>query len=770
MNTGKQINAMVFVLFLVLIVVGAYTIWDPFRSADAADAQLAKTADFGAQTFERNCRLCHGDRGEGPPTSGRLASAIPLNTDTLQGIDNGVFDQAKKNDAYKRITNTIMCGRVGTQMPTWGVNNGGTLSDEQIRQLAVLITEGRWDLVEEHSDNTDAMTTNHAKVDADGGTFAADATDLNVSNAGAFSLGQYVRIGEERLRVLPKEVLIERGVDGTEAVDHDRGTQILVDGQPVRRNQTPTLRDGQIVLLGGAQESLAEPITKDGTALPVGDNRGFDAGDILQLDDEHVRVTGITTGIPSTGVVVAKEFRREPKKIFVSGAGDITEGDLIRIDSEPMTIKSVGEAGTGVKLDEDTTSASNVVSVEDARFLRKGYQFNVGDEWMQVIGAVDTGQTVDAVIGRAQSTLSVSGTLGIEQGMLIRIDGELLKVTQIIRPARAQIKRGQDGTTVAEHAAGTSILKLAAKDAEDQTPADSGQATLDAVSADGYLMSLTGIAKVNVGDKYKLDDETIEVAAVDPAIVRIQRGVRHTDVAEHTRRSSIFVGNYLNVTRGINGTGAADHSAGDEIILTQFGVKRAVGVKPAEHAKNAELFQGNHLTVARGVKATEPSEHKSGDLVRNFPPAPDGPPTTGLGISICGQKEASAPSTPGDGGPTATPPVGATSVSVSLDEFKITVDPASASGAIVFQVTDDGTTAHNFRLVKTDLASDQLPVASNKVDESKVDVLAESNGDLNSGATQTVSPSAALEAGNYVLICNVTGHYKLGMYAAFTVQ
>ncbi len=766
MNTGKQINAMVIVLFVTLIVIGAYTIWDPFRSVDAEDAQLEKSADFGAQLFERNCRLCHGDRGEGPPSAGRLDAAVPLNTDALQGIENGVRNLSKKDAAYKRITNTIMCGRVGTQMPTWGASQGGTMNEEQIKQLAVLISEGRWDLAEEHSDATDAKATNNAKVDVEGGTFTADDTDLVVSNAGAFTLGQYIRIGEERLRVLPKEVLVERGVDGTEAVDHKRGTRILLEGEPVARNQSPTLRDGQIVLLGGATESLAEPITAEDTALPVGDNSGFEAGDILQLDDEHVRVTGITTGIPSTGVFVAKAFRREPKKIFVTGAGDIQEGDLIRLDSEPMEVRGAGEAGTGVEMDEDTTSVSNAVSVEDARFLRRGYEFRVGDEWMEVISAIETGQTVDATIGRAQSTLSVSGTQGIDQGMVIRIDAELLKVTQIIRPARAEIERQQDGA--AAHDAGTSLLKAIEQVEGQPAPDDStGQELLAALDANATTMTITGTAKINVGDTYKLDDETITVTDVTPAILRIQRGVQKTEVAEHGRRSSIFVGNYLNVMRGINGTSASDHSKGDEIILTQLSVKRAVGVKPAEHAKNAEIFQGNHLTVARGVKSTEPGEHKSGDLVRNFPTAPEGPATTGVGISICGQSEVDAPSTPG--GPTATPDAGATTVDVMLDEFSVTVDPTSgAAGPVSFAVANAGGSLHNFRVIKSDLAPDALPVASNKVDEDQLDVIASSSGNIAAGADQAVS--ATLEAGDYVLICDVPGHYRLGMYAAFTVE
>src|ERR1700694_5886172 len=306
MNTGKQINAMVAVLFLVLIAMGAYTIWDPFRSADAAGKQVEKTADFGAQTFERNCRVCHGDTGQGGQAGGRLPGALPLNRDDLQGINNGVFDPALKAAAFKLVTNTITCGRVGTKMPTWGASQGGTLNDEQIRQLATLITEGRWDLVQKHVDATDATTTAAAKVDVSGGTFSADATNLGVDNAGAFTLGQYVRIADERLRVLPKEVLVERGIDATTAADHIRGTQVLRGGQPIIRNPVPTLRDGRIVALGGAKESLAEPVLKDDKALPLGDNSGLAVGDVLQLDNEHVRVTGVTLGIPTTGVVLAK--------------------------------------------------------------------------------------------------------------------------------------------------------------------------------------------------------------------------------------------------------------------------------------------------------------------------------------------------------------------------------------------------------------------------------------------------------------------------------
>jgi hypothetical protein len=187
---------------------------------------------------------------------------------------------------------------------------------------------------------------------------------------------------------------------------------------------------------------------------------------------------------------------------------------------------------------------------------------------MLVIGAVDTGQTVDATIGRAQTTLSVSGTEGIEQGMVIRIDGELLQVKEIVKPARVEIERGEGGTA---HDAGTALLKAIEPVEGQPAPDDStGQTLMEALDASATTMTVTGVAKINVGDKYKLGDETITVKEVSPAVLRIKRGVQKTKIEEHARRTSIYDGNHLNVERGVNGTSAADHSSGDEIILTQL--------------------------------------------------------------------------------------------------------------------------------------------------------------------------------------------------------
>ncbi|MGB2694030.1 MAG: plastocyanin/azurin family copper-binding protein [Dehalococcoidia bacterium] len=114
---------------------------------------------------------------------------------------------------------------------------------------------------------------------------------------------------------------------------------------------------------------------------------------------------------------------------------------------------------------------------------------------------------------------------------------------------------------------------------------------------------------------------------------------------------------------------------------------------------------------------------------------------------------------------TAVPPG---TVNVSLTEYKVTVDPASVpAGEITFHVTDAGTIFHNLRVVKTDLDPGALP-ANGEVDESRVDVVAATDADLEAG--QTVDLKVDLQPGNYVLLCNVPGHYASNMHTAFTVE
>ena len=109
-------------------------------------------------------------------------------------------------------------------------------------------------------------------------------------------------------------------------------------------------------------------------------------------------------------------------------------------------------------------------------------------------------------------------------------------------------------------------------------------------------------------------------------------------------------------------------------------------------------------------------------------------------------------------------------VGVTLADFSVTPDENSASaGDITFDVTNDAEQSHEFVVIKTDLAEDQLPLDDEGVDESAdgVEVVDEIE-DVGGGSEQSLTVN--LDAGSYVLICNLPGHYAQGMHAAFTVS
>jgi plastocyanin/mono/diheme cytochrome c family protein len=154
MNTSKQINAMIVLLSLLLVLVGAYTIWDPFR-AEAEDERTKEAiAERAAHTYARNCRSCHGNAGEG-----RIGPALAPEIRQAQAATNpeilNFADPNRRGEMSTLVKNTIACGRIGTIMPPWAQEHGGALNDEQIRQLVILITENpggtAWERVAEIS-------------------------------------------------------------------------------------------------------------------------------------------------------------------------------------------------------------------------------------------------------------------------------------------------------------------------------------------------------------------------------------------------------------------------------------------------------------------------------------------------------------------------------------------------------------------------------------------------------------------------------------------
>ena len=106
-------------------------------------------------------------------------------------------------------------------------------------------------------------------------------------------------------------------------------------------------------------------------------------------------------------------------------------------------------------------------------------------------------------------------------------------------------------------------------------------------------------------------------------------------------------------------------------------------------------------------------------------------------------------------------PDGSQGVTLSTDQVK--------PGKVTFKVKNISTDEdHELLLVKTDGGPESLPMDPDgvRVDEDKLKGMKEL-GDVHPGKTRNTT--LTLKAGKYLLFCNEAGHFKAGMYAAFTV-
>ena len=114
-----------------------------------------------------------------------------------------------------------------------------------------------------------------------------------------------------------------------------------------------------------------------------------------------------------------------------------------------------------------------------------------------------------------------------------------------------------------------------------------------------------------------------------------------------------------------------------------------------------------------------------------------------------------------------------TAIDVDLSEFAVTPSESSAAaGTVTFSVSNSGDLAHTFEVIASDLAADGLPVDEDAfvVDETAVTVVASTVEDAGLATGESEDVTVDLEAGNYVLICNLPTHYTDGMSVAFTVE
>jgi mono/diheme cytochrome c family protein len=110
-------------VFMVLLLVGfaTYKLREPSLREDARVAQEQSYQAIGQELFDKNCSSCHGKGADG-------GSAPTLNAKEFLSTTT---DQ--------QMQLLIAGGVSGSDMQAWGLDSGGTLTDEQIRQLTTYL-------------------------------------------------------------------------------------------------------------------------------------------------------------------------------------------------------------------------------------------------------------------------------------------------------------------------------------------------------------------------------------------------------------------------------------------------------------------------------------------------------------------------------------------------------------------------------------------------------------------------------------------------------
>jgi len=111
-------------------------------------------------------------------------------------------------------------------------------------------------------------------------------------------------------------------------------------------------------------------------------------------------------------------------------------------------------------------------------------------------------------------------------------------------------------------------------------------------------------------------------------------------------------------------------------------------------------------------------------------------------------------------------------VQATTVDYKITMPVTLTAGAHTIGLTNDGTVGHELVLFKTDLPANDLPLeASGDVNEESAQLVnvGDSGEPLKAGGTESFN-TKALSPGHYVAVCNLPGHYQLGMKLNITVK
>lgn len=401
-DTGTQIRLMVGLVFLSVIVMLGYTIWDTTRAEDAEEDRLNILGERGAELFAVNCTRCHGLNGEGTLENPEAFPGLPLNIDTARPED-----PTQLENIQARFFSTIECGRVGTLMPAWSLDEGGNLTDQQIEELVIFITQNpndAWEHVVEYGiEHDDTGVVLAEDLSADATSFELEGDELDVAS---IAPPARIRIEEEFILVTTEAIEAEReaaeaeeeaaaedegeadgeegeGGEGEEGEEDsaesdetgqaegegdedtsEEGDESLSEDDDAGDDQTSEEDDAQGTPTPAATQQGTDPTDED-QGEAEGDEEGAAAG-----DDEIILVRGyqgteaaehpegsiLFTTPPEAGDELTGEFPAVPPcgQVFRGGPADGGDGEAVAVNEDgTITI----EAGDNF-FDPNTISAA----------------------------------------------------------------------------------------------------------------------------------------------------------------------------------------------------------------------------------------------------------------------------------------------------------------------------------------------------------------------------------------------------------------------------
>jgi plastocyanin/mono/diheme cytochrome c family protein len=266
MNTRKQVLLMSGLLLVVLMVLGVYAAWYPYRATDAATEFDESTAERGAIIFARNCRLCHGDVAEGGALGARLPAAPPLHRGDLQGFSD---------------TGATLANDIDAKTTTFAVKN-----PEKLKKGNILI-EDEW------------MSLN--KIDGNNLTVSrgGDHSGSSPHSADAAVLLQDPDLLKQKVSLITNTITCGRVGTPMPAWGNSQGGPL--SDEQIRQLMTVITENRWDLVKAedDVEDKLATHLTEamdDSTiSMHVDDVTVFNAKDAIRIGDERLRVDAVPT-------------------------------------------------------------------------------------------------------------------------------------------------------------------------------------------------------------------------------------------------------------------------------------------------------------------------------------------------------------------------------------------------------------------------------------------------------------------------------------------